>query len=92
MNGMAELLHFFKNRLTFNVSCSIIHFVRSTSDVYAIVAQLVERHLAKVETAGSSPVYRSLETASELFGGLFIWLIKRRSICASRQAKCKDYS
>lgn len=25
---------------------------------YAIVAQLVERHLAKVETAGSSPVYR----------------------------------
>ena len=26
----------------------------------AIVAQLVERHLAKVETAGSSPVYRSL--------------------------------
>lgn len=26
--------------------------------VDAIVAQLVERHLAKVETAGSSPVYR----------------------------------
>ena len=26
---------------------------------YAIVAQLVERHLAKVEIAGSSPVYRS---------------------------------
>ena len=26
----------------------------------AIVAQLVERHLAKVETAGSSPVYRSV--------------------------------
>ena len=25
----------------------------------AIVAQLVERHLAKVEIAGSSPVYRS---------------------------------
>ena len=25
---------------------------------YAIVAQLVERHLAKVEIAGSSPVYR----------------------------------
>ena len=31
--------------------------------IYAIVAQLVERHLAKVETAGSSPVYRS-ESAS----------------------------
>ena len=26
--------------------------------MYAIVAQLVERHLAKVEIAGSSPVYR----------------------------------
>ena len=25
---------------------------------HAIVAQLVERHLAKVEIAGSSPVYR----------------------------------
>ena len=30
---------------------------------HAIVAQLVERHLAKVETAGSSPVYRFLFTA-----------------------------
>ena len=28
--------------------------------VDAIVAQLVERHLAKVEIAGSSPVYRFL--------------------------------
>ena len=26
---------------------------------YAVVAQLVERHLAKVEVAGPSPVYRS---------------------------------
>ena len=30
---------------------------------YAIVAQLVERHLAKVETAGSSPVYRFFNAA-----------------------------
>ena len=28
-------------------------------DVLAVVAQLVERDLAKVEVAGSSPVYRS---------------------------------
>lgn len=32
---------------------------------YAIVAQLVERHLAKVEIAGSSPVYRSCESTAE---------------------------
>ena len=30
---------------------------------HAIVAQLVERHLAKVETAGSSPVYRFFNAA-----------------------------
>ncbi len=29
---------------------------------YAVVAQLVERHLAKVEVAGPSPVYRSIYT------------------------------
>lgn len=34
----------------------------------AIVAQLVERHLAKVETAGSSPVYRfGKETVNQRF-------------------------
>ena len=38
---------------------SKILLVRNTSDKCAIVAQLVERHLAKVEIAGSSPVYRS---------------------------------
>lgn len=30
------------------------------------MAQLVERHLAKVETAGSSPVYRSKKLANML--------------------------
>ena len=38
---------------------------------YAIVAQLVERHLAKVEIAGSSPVYRSYERI--LRYPLFVW-------------------
>ena len=28
---------------------------------YAVVAQLVERHLAKVEVAGSNPVFRSIK-------------------------------
>ena len=31
---------------------------QGNGSVDAIVAQLVERHLAKVEIAGSSPVYR----------------------------------
>ena len=46
-----------------DLSCKIT-FVRNKSGMYAIVAQLVERHLAKVEIAGSSPVYRSLKTLS----------------------------
>ena len=37
---------------------------------YAIVASLVTRDLAKVETAGSSPVYRSSETLD--FQGFFL--------------------
>ena len=38
-----------------------INFIPSTHDIHAvnaIVVQLVVRHLAKVEVAGSSPVYR----------------------------------
>ena len=43
--------------------CSIVLIVRAVSagQSYARVAQLVERDLAKVEAAGSSPVSRSLE-------------------------------
>ena len=33
--------------------------------MFAIVAQLVERHLAKVEIAGSSPVYRFCREMAE---------------------------
>lgn len=32
----------------------------------ATVAQLVERHLAKVEVAGSNPVCRSIKTQSNI--------------------------
>ena len=32
----------------------------ASSPIHAVVAQLVERHLAKVEVAGPSPVYRSI--------------------------------
>ena len=31
-----------------------------TCTIYAVIAQLVERHLAKVEVASSSLVYRSI--------------------------------
>ena len=33
---------------------------------YAKIAQLVERHLAKVEVAGSNPVFRSTENADRI--------------------------
>ncbi len=42
--------------------------VRKDVYIYAIVAQLVERHLAKVEIAGSSPVYRSQNEKAYPFG------------------------
>ena len=38
------------------------HQIRRTA-AYAVVAQLVERHLAKVEVASPSLVYRSIECA-----------------------------
>ena len=50
--------------------CVIIPFVERFYVFYAIVAQLVERHLAKVETAGSSPVYRS----GSLINAGYTWL------------------
>ena len=39
---------------------------------YADLAHLVERHLAKVEVAGSSPVIRSTETVEQTVFFLFI--------------------
>jgi len=39
--------------------------------VIAKVAQLVERDLAKVEVAGSNPVFRSDKKAAS-FGGFFV--------------------
>ena len=38
---------------------------QGNGSVDAIVAQLVERHLAKVEIAGSSPVYRFEEDKAQ---------------------------
>ncbi len=45
-------------------------WVRFPSPAYARVAQLVERDLAKVEAAGSSPVSRSLKSPER--SGLFV--------------------
>ena len=36
---------------------------------FAVLAHLVERNLAKVEVAGSSPVYRSIEIVLQQRGG-----------------------
>ena len=46
-------------------------FVRTISQ-YAVVAQLVERHLAKVEVAGPSPVYRSSQSIDRWIGAFFV--------------------
>ena len=40
--------------------------VRFRPEAYADLAHLVERDLAKVEVAGSSPVIRSKETGTEV--------------------------
>ena len=50
---------FFKKVLTFGKVCCIIIFVAERAIRNADVAHLVERNLAKVEVAGSSPVIRS---------------------------------
>ena len=55
--GLAEIC--FENALHFLNLVIFLHFVRKIHYI-ARVAQLVERHLAKVEVAGSSPVSRSI--------------------------------
>jgi hypothetical protein len=47
------------------------HFFRSSNNIDAGVAQLVERNLAKVDVAGSSPVSRSTNPAKPVFFSLF---------------------
>ena len=55
-----ELNFQLKKRLTMPTGHAIILLLLLYNiDLYAIVVQLVVRHLAKVEVAGSSPVYRS---------------------------------
>ena len=45
-----------------------------TTVVYADVAHLVERHLAKVEVASSSLVVRSIVCPDRFCQGIFVWL------------------
>jgi hypothetical protein len=40
--------------------CRVSVFSKSVDCLHAIVAQLVERHLAKVNVVGSSPICRSM--------------------------------
>ena len=47
---------------------------QGTSPLYAVVAQLVERHLAKVEVASPSLVYRSI-----FFSGCHSQVVRQRS-------------
>ena len=43
-----------------------VRFPSPAPNLYAVVAQLVERHLAKVEVASPSLVYRSICTISSV--------------------------
>ena len=52
------------------MSCPLVRMT------YAIVVQLVVRHLAKVEVAGSSPVCRSYEAS--VFTGAFVVLYNEK--------------
>ncbi len=49
------------------ITVSVVRF-RPKAPCYAVVAQLVERHLAKVEVASPSLVYRSI-----FFGAIAKW-------------------
>ncbi len=52
------------------------------SVIFAELAHLVERHLAKVEVASSSLVFRSilLKAVTEYFGQLFLFISDRKDI------------
>ena len=57
MRQMKNLSHFFEKRLDkWKVLCYTVIAIEKT---HADLAHLVERNLAKVEVAGSSPVIRS---------------------------------
>ena len=47
-------------QLEYPAGCTQYGLLRWRLHIYAGVAHLVERHLAKVEVAGSSPVARSI--------------------------------
>ena len=50
----------------------VVGSIPTGGTTYADLAHLVERHLAKVEVAGSSPVIRSKETVEQTVFFLFI--------------------
>ena len=68
------ILKLLKKLLTNHTEVDII--IKQSKIIYADVAHLVERHLAKVEVAGSSPVIRSLFMLNIMLG---IFLNKEQS-------------
>ena len=71
MRQMKNLSHFFEKRLDkWKVLCYTVIAIEKT---HADLAHLVERNLAKVEVAGSSPVIRSRQNKRESIK-LFLFL------------------
>ena len=53
----------------------VVGSIPTGGTIYADLAHLVERHLAKVEVAGSSPVIRSIKGNPEFISGLLFCFI-----------------
>ena len=66
-------------QLEYPAGCTQYGLLRWRLHIYAGVAHLVERHLAKVEVAGSSPVARSITKEKQEQASLLLFSIWRHS-------------
>ena len=66
-------------QLEYPAGCTQYGLLRWRLHIYAGVAHLVERHLAKVEVAGSSPVARSITKENRSKYRLLLFSIWRHS-------------
>ena len=69
----------------------VVGSIPTGGTIYADLAHLVERDLAKVEVAGSSPVIRSKKEKTLLVGVFFFsfleWVIGARTLRATAESK-----
>ena len=68
----------------------VVGSIPTGGTISADLAQLVERHLAKVEVAGSSPVIRSMFKKGSSFGDCFCFIIVKARGIEARQIRSKE--